>query len=103
MGYETFDLLNQLGSPNVVLLDIERRLVDSLGLRGSREDEASSIEGILTDYRATNLGDAARYEEKVGTTPELAELYRRFAQGFRDSAERTKALLDRLARNPNWP
>src|SRR5262245_1885099 len=101
MDYEISDLLNELGSSSIPLPDIERKLVEHLGSFTSREEEARSFEDILADWRIRNLRDAATYDERVGGDPRVADIYRHISQGFRNTASRAAALLERLARNPD--
>lgn len=96
-------LLNELGSSNITLPDIERRLFARLRSSASREDDARSLEGVLAGHLEETLRYAATYEEKArGAAPE-ATLYQRQAEGFHNTAQRTKVLLERLARDPEWP
>jgi hypothetical protein len=101
--FDSRDLLNELGSSNIPLPRIERRLVASLGSSASREDEARSIERALGDYLESSLRHAEEHEEKARAATAEADLYQHMAEGFHNSAQRTKALLDRLAGNPDWP
>ena len=108
MGYrasDARDLLNALGSSNITLPRIERRLISELKCPESRAQEARSIEAILAGYMEESVRYADQYEEKAcaAATLDLGELHRRQSEGFRNSAQRARALLERLAHNLDWP
>jgi len=48
-------LLNELGSSNITLPDIERRLFARLRSSASREDDARSLEGVLAGHLEETL------------------------------------------------
>ncbi len=97
------DLLNQLGSSNISLPDIERRLVAHLQSSASCEDDARYIKDILARHLEETLRYAATCEEKARVASSEAILYERQSEGFHNTAQRTKVLLERLADNPDWP
>jgi hypothetical protein len=97
------DVINQLGSASVPLPRIERDLLAFLSSSVSRQADALWIERELRDHLERSLRHAAEHEEKAVADPVQAPLYERIAQAFRDTAHRTRMLLDRLARNPDWP
>jgi hypothetical protein len=87
------DLLNELGSSNITLPDIERRLVARLRSSASREGDARSVEGVLASHLEDTLRYAVAYDEKARSASPEAALYQRQAEGFQNTAQRTKALL----------
>ena len=101
--FSTRDLINQLGSASVPLMRIEGELVAALSSSVSRQADALWVERELRDYLDRCLRHAAEHEEKAASDPTQARFYEGIAQGFRDTAHRTRMLLDRLARNPEWP
>ena len=101
--FSTRDLINQLGSASVPLLRIEGELVAALAASASRHADAAWVERELRDYLERCLRHAAEHEEKATSDPTQARFYERIAQGFRDTAHRTRMLLERLTRNPEWP
>src|SRR5437870_4719465 len=84
------DLRNELGSSNISLPDIERRLVARLRSSASREGDARSIEESLTGHLEDTLNFAATYEEKARVASPEATLYQRQSEGFHNTAQRTK-------------
>jgi len=97
------DLINQLGSASIPLRRIERELIALLASSASRDADAHWIERELREHLERTLRHAAEHEEKAIADPGEARLYEGIAQAFRDSAHRTRMLLDRLARNSDWP
>ncbi len=97
------DLINQLGSASVPLRRIERDLIALVASSASREADALWVERELREHLERSLHHAAEHEEKAMADPGEAKLYEGIAQAFRDSAHRTRMLLDRLAHNSEWP
>lgn len=100
--FSTRDVINQLGSASIPLPRIERDLIALLSSSVSRQADALWIERDLRDHLDRSLRHAAEHEEKAAADPAQATLYERIAQAFRDTAHRTRMLLDLLARNPDW-
>lgn len=97
------DLINQLGTASIPLRRIERDVIALLATSSSRESDALWLERELKEHLERSLQHASEHEEKAVADPGEAKLYEGIAQAFRDSAHRTRMLLDRLAHNSEWP